>query len=163
MGLVTRLATREDIDAALSEMETPLQRPDMPLCHASDLSVPKTFREAMKGDFVEHYHDAEEQMPHRMPVPRGKPVAATGFCDASFASNCVNRQSHSGHLLFANCAPVKWCSKQQQMVETSAFLAEFIAMKNCIEDVEHLRFKLRMFGVPLIDGHATHIFCDNEQ
>jgi len=33
-------------------------------------------------------------------------------------------------------------------------------MKNAIELIEALRYKLRMFGVP-IDG-ATNIFCDNE-
>jgi hypothetical protein len=33
-------------------------------------------------------------------------------------------------------------------------------MKNAIELIEALRYKLRMFGVP-IDG-PTNIFCDNE-
>ena len=33
-------------------------------------------------------------------------------------------------------------------------------MKNAIELIEALRYKLRMFGIP-IDG-ATNIFCDNE-
>jgi hypothetical protein len=33
-------------------------------------------------------------------------------------------------------------------------------MKNAIELIEALRYKLRMFGVR-IDG-ATNIFCDNE-
>ena len=33
-------------------------------------------------------------------------------------------------------------------------------MKNAIESIEALQYKLRMFGVP-IDG-ATNIFCDNE-
>ena len=33
-------------------------------------------------------------------------------------------------------------------------------MKNAVELIEALRYKLRMFGVP-IDG-ATNIFCDNE-
>ena len=35
-------------------------------------------------------------------------------------------------------------------------------MKHCIEDIEHLRFKLRMFGVPF-DQHKpkTRILCDN--
>ena len=35
-------------------------------------------------------------------------------------------------------------------------------MKTCIEACQHLRFKLRMFGVPMDEGHATHILCDNE-
>ena len=61
-----------------------------------------------------------------------------------------------------NSAPVKWLSRRQQTVETSAFSSEFIALKQCIEDVEHLRFKLRMFGIPIHDdGEPTHILCDN--
>mgnify|MGYP000037359179 CR=1 FL=1 len=35
-------------------------------------------------------------------------------------------------------------------------------MKACIEAIEALRFKLRMFGVPLPRGEPTHVFCDNE-
>ena len=34
-------------------------------------------------------------------------------------------------------------------------------MKTCIEACQHLRFKLRMFGVPMDEDDATHIFCDN--
>ena len=36
-------------------------------------------------------------------------------------------------------------------------------MKKCIEDIEHLRFKLKMFGIPLSEYQpVTLIFCDNE-
>ena len=98
-------------------------------------------------EFKEYYRGAEEEMPHRMPMPR---------------ANKVTRRSHSGHILFVNRAPVKWVSRRQQTVETSAFSSEFIALNQCIEDVEHLRFKLRIFGVPIYDnGEPTHILCDN--
>ena len=30
------------------------------------------------------------------------------------------------------------------------------------EDIEFIRYKLRMFGITMNDGHATNIFCDNE-
>ena len=33
-------------------------------------------------------------------------------------------------------------------------------MKACVESIQALRFKLRMFGVPIDD--ATQIFCDNK-
>ena len=65
--------------------------------------------------------------------------------------------------MFVNKAPIKWVRKRQQTVETSAFSSEFIALKHCIEDIEYLRFKLRMFGVPINkDRPATMILCDNE-
>ena len=113
--------------------------------------------------FKEYYRDAKEELPHRMPKPRGRSVVTTAYVDASHGANKKTRRSHSGHVLFVNRAPVKWYSKRQQTVETSAFSSEFIAMKHCIEDIEHLRFKLRMFGVPLSDDcPETHVLCDNE-
>jgi len=45
-------------------------------------------------------------------------------------------------------------------VETSTFGAEFTACRQAVELLRGLRYKLRMFGVP-IDG-ATCMYCDNE-
>ena len=45
-------------------------------------------------------------------------------------------------------------------METSTFGSEFTAMKNAVELIAALRYKLIMFGVP-IDG-LTDMFCDNE-
>ena len=97
-----------------------------------------------------------------MPRPRGRPVSTTAFVDASHASNKKTRRSHTGYLIFINRAPIMWYSKRQQTVEASTFSREFIAMKACIEAIQHLIFKLRMFEVPMDEDHATHIFCDNE-
>ena len=97
-----------------------------------------------------------------MPKSRGRGVITTAFVDASHASNKKTRRSHTGYIIFINRAPVLWYSKRQQTVEASAFSSESIVMKACIEACQHLRFKLRMFGVPMDDEHATNIFCDNE-
>ena len=45
------------------------------------------------------------------------------------------------------------------MVEASIFGAEFIAACTCLEAVEGLQFKLRMFGIP-VEG-PTNVMCDN--
>ena len=45
-------------------------------------------------------------------------------------------------------------------MEASTFGSEITALKNAIELIESLRYKLRMFGVP-VDG-PTNIYCDNE-
>jgi len=120
------------------------------------------FEGSVEG-FKEYYRDAKEILPRDMPEPRGKAVVTLAFVDSSHAANRITRRSHSGHILFVNRAPVKWFSKRQQTVETSAFSSEFIALKHCIEDIEFLRFKLRMFGVPLrSDLSETLILCDNE-
>ena len=54
-------------------------------------------------------------------------------------------------------APILWFSKRQNTVETSAFSSEMIAMKTCMEAIQALRYKLKMFGVPLMG--PTEVFC----
>ena len=95
-----------------------------------------------------------------MPKPKGRSVKIVAFADASHASNKVTRRSHTGYIIFLNRAPIIWYSKRQNMVESSTFSSEFIAMKTCMESIVTLRYKLYMFGVP-IDG-AADVLCDNQ-
>ena len=46
------------------------------------------------------------------------------------------------------------------MVESSTFGSEYIALKTAVDLIEALRYKLRMFGIPI--DNSTMIFCDNE-
>ena len=111
--------------------------------------------------FKEMYRDAVEQIPADAPIPCGVPVDITAYVDASHAANKVTRKSHTGYLIFVNRAPIQWYSKRQQTVESSAFSSEFIAMKTCVEAIRQLRYKLRMFGIPIRNDDPAHIFCDN--
>ena len=108
----------------------------------------------------EFYPDAEEAIPTNSPEPRGKPVQINCFVDADHAGNTVTRRSQTGILIFLNMAPIYWFSKKQNTVESSTFSSEFVALKIASEKILSLRYKLRMFGVPL-DEHAN-VFCDNE-
>ena len=80
--------------------------------------------------------------------------------DASHAAEKVHRRSQTGILIFVNKAPIMFYSKRQNSVETSTFGSEFTATKQAVELIKGLRYKLRMFGVP-IDGPAR-MYCDNE-
>jgi hypothetical protein len=113
-----------------------------------------------KYDWQDFYHDVTEAIPGDMPIPRGNPMSTHCFVDASHGSDHANRRSQTGILIFCNKAPIIWFSKRQNTVEASTFGSEFQAMKNAVELAEALRYKLRMFGVP-IDG-PTNVFCDNE-
>ena len=113
-----------------------------------------------KFDWVDFYKDAEEEIPMDAPEPRGREVGIHCFVDASHASDKVTRRSQTGILIFVNKAPVIFYSKRQNSVETSTFGSEFTAMKQAVELVKALRYKLRMFGVPL-EGPAS-MYCDNE-
>ena len=95
-----------------------------------------------------------------MPEPRGHPISTSAFADADLAGHKITRRSQTGVLIFCNKAHIHWYSKRQPTVESSTFDAEFRAMKTTVELTEALRYKLRMFGVP-IDG-PTSVFCDNE-
>ena len=66
LGLRSRLVKRDDVDAALREMRPSHLRPDMPLCHAKDLRVPKTVREARDGEHGAHFMDAAEREVSRL-------------------------------------------------------------------------------------------------
>lgn len=113
-----------------------------------------------KQDWEPFYKDASEKIPPNAPTPRGNSVDINCFVDSDHAGNRVTRRSHIGILIFLNNAPIMWFSKKQNTVETSSFGSEFVAMKIAVELLEGLRYKLRMFGIPL-EGPAN-IFCDNE-
>jgi Reverse transcriptase (RNA-dependent DNA polymerase) len=113
-----------------------------------------------KHDWHDFYRGVAEAIPGDMPEPRGNPMSTHCFVDASHGSDKASRRSQTGILIFCNKAPIIWFSKKQNTVETSTFGSEFQAMKNAVELIEALRYKLRMFGVPL-DG-PTNVFCDNE-
>ena len=113
----------------------------------------------VKRDWEDYYPEAAEMIPPDMPEPRGEPVVITCFTDADHAGCQATRRSHSGIIIFVNRAPILWYSKRQITVETSVFGSELIALKIGIEMIEGLRYKLRMFGVPL-EGPAN-VFCDN--
>ena len=114
----------------------------------------------VKCDWHDFYRGAKEPIPGDMPEARGNVVSTHCFVDADHAGNHVTRRSQTGILLFVNRAPVVWYSKRQNTVETSTFGSKFVAMRISVELVEALRYKLRMFGIP-IEG-PTNIFCDNE-
>ena len=107
-----------------------------------------------------YYPDAIEAIPPNAPTPLGKAVQLNCFVDADHAGNVVTRRSHTGILVYLNMSPIWWYSKRQNTVESSTYSSEFIALKTATEQLISLRYKLRMFGIP-IDGPAR-IFCDNE-
>ena len=113
-----------------------------------------------REEWFDFYGDIEEELPPNMPEPRGRPVTISCFVDANHAGNSVTRRSHTGILIFVQNSPILWFSKRQNTVETSTFGSEMVAMRIAKEMIVALRYKLRMFGVP-INGPAN-IFCDNQ-
>jgi len=111
-------------------------------------------------DWKDFYPDASDELPPGMPEPLGLPVKISCFVDADHAGNLLTRRSQSGVLIFVNKAPIVWYSKRQNTVESSTFGSEFVAMRIATDLIVSLRYKLRMFGVPLTG--AANVFCDNQ-
>ena len=130
-----------------------------PVLPRMDYSNFRTKRE----DFLEHYRDAAEPMPHYQPSLRGWPVTTTAFVDASHAAIRKTRKSYTGYFMFINRAPIIWYRKRQKNVETSSFSSEFIALKACTKAIVSLWFKLQIFGIPMVAGHTKNVLCDNKR
>jgi hypothetical protein len=111
-------------------------------------------------DWTDFYRYAEEAIPSNMPTPRGRYMSLHCFVDSDHAGDKVTRRSQTGILIFCNSAPILAYSKRQNSVECSTNGSELVAMRQAIELVKSLRYKLRMFGIPI--ESATDIFCDNE-
>ena len=79
--------------------------------------------------------------------------------DSDHAGEKRTRRSRTGFFIFLNSALIMYLSKRQPTIETSVFGAEFVALKNGIESLRGLRYKLRMMGIA-VDG-PSYIFGDN--
>ena len=106
------------------------------------------------------YPDAVDYIPPNMPEALGKSVQINAFVDADLAGESTTRRSQTGILIYLNMAPIIWISKRQSTVKSSTFGSEFVAMRTLVETIIGLRYKLRMFGVPL--DMPCNVFCDNE-
>ena len=117
------------------------------------------FAQVPIAEWKEFYGDVVEELPPNMPEPLGSPIKITCFVDADHAGNVVTRRSHSGILIFLQNAPILWYSKRQNTVKTSSFGSEFVALRIAKEMIVELRYKLRMFGVPVVA--PADVLCDN--
>ena len=117
-------------------------------------------RRFKKHDRYDFYRDAKEAILGDMSPSRGNGVTTHYFEDVDLAGNTVNKRSHTEILIFFNRAPIICHSKRQNTVKESTYGSDIVAMKNAVELIEALRYKLCMFKVP-IDG-PTNIFCDDE-
>jgi hypothetical protein len=126
-----------------------------------DPSYPKISESRFeKYDWTDFYKYAEEPVPPNMPAPRGRYMSTHCFVDSDHAGDKTSRRSQTGILLFCNSAPVISYSKRQNSVEGSTYGSELVALRQAIDLIKALRYKLRMFGIPT-EG-PTDMFCDNE-
>ena len=82
------------------------------------------------------------------------------YVDSDHAGDQNMRCSrNAAFLIYLNSAPIVLFSKKQSTIETSVFGAEFVAMKQGMETLRGICYKLRMMGVPL--SGPSYIYGDN--
>lgn len=112
-----------------------------------------------RHNWTHFYGDVKEPIPDEYPEPLGKEVDLRLFVDSDHAGDLRVRRSRSGYFIFLNSSLIAWFSRKQATVETSVFGAEFVAMKQGMEALRALRYKLRMMGIPL--SGPSFIYGDN--
>jgi Reverse transcriptase (RNA-dependent DNA polymerase) len=120
--------------------------------------VESAFHQSNWSDSI--YGEVEEELPPKMPKPLGNPVIMTYFVDANHSGDKVTRRSQTGFIIYLNNAPIDWFSKKHYTCESSTLGSELVAMRLAMERIKALRYKLRMFRIP-IEG-PTNILGDNE-
>jgi hypothetical protein len=110
-------------------------------------------------DWGEFYGNVQEPIPGDAPTPLGREVNLRLFVDSDHAGDHMARRLRTGFFIFLNMAPILWLSRKQATIETSVFGAEFVAMKQGMETMRGLRYKLRMMGVPL--SGPSYLYGDN--
>jgi hypothetical protein len=75
----------------------------------------------------------------------------TVYADADHAYDLVTRRSITGILVMINNTPVRWISKRQKAVETSAYGSGLVASRISTELIPEVRYMLRSLGV-VLDG-----------
>ena len=62
-------------------------------------------------------------------------------------------------MISLNMSIIDWHTKKQAIIEGAVFGADFVAMKQGIEALRGIRYKLRMMGVDI--AGPTYIYGDN--
>jgi hypothetical protein len=63
------------------------------------------------ADWKEFYGEVQEELPPKMPKPRGQRVTISAVVDANHARNKVTRCSHTGIIIYVQNALILWYSK----------------------------------------------------
>ena len=91
-----------------------------------------------------------------MTKPCVKEVHTTMYVDSNHAGDLLTRRFQSGVLIYVNPLPIIWYPKIQNMVGSSTFGYEFLALRFGSQLFKGLRYKLRMMSIPL-DGLSENV------
>ena len=90
--------------------------------------------------------------------PTDDNIQLSGYSDADFAGDRLDRKSTSGHCQFMGSKLVSWFSKKQACIATSTTESEYMAAGSCCMQVLWLKQQLRDYEV---ETGAVPIHCDS--
>ena len=112
-----------------------------------------------KDIWAPFYGYVQEAKPLNALKPLGKEVTLRMFVDSDHTGEKSDRCSRTGFMIFTNMSMINWNTKKQATVEGAVFGAKSVAMKEGVESLRGIRFKLLMMGVK-IDG-PNYVYGDN--
>jgi hypothetical protein len=131
-----------------------------PLVPDSDDYREQPEMEQMRQEIRKEYHDATEFRSLNDPVPRGKELQLSVFCDASHGDNTVDRSSVTGLVVVIGSTVIQTLSRRQGSIPSGAsYGSELLAAKEACETIAGWRIALRSLGVPVTK--PTWLFVDN--
>ena len=81
------------------------------------------------------------------------------YVDEDHAGNLATWRSHTSILIYLKNLLIICFSKRKNMIESSSFLSEFVALIISTELLVSIRYKLKMFGIPF--DVPVDVFFDN--
>ena len=99
------------------------------------------------GNWTDFCGDVKEANPHNASKPIGKEIELRMFVDYDHAREKTSRRSHTGYMIFMNISMIYCHTNKQATVVDAFFGAEYVAMKQGVEAMCGIRYKLLMMGV----------------
>ena len=106
------------------------------------------------------YVDAGEEVPPNSLKTSGKLVQVKKIVDSYHAGDIATWQYQTGIILYCNSSLIITYSKRLNIVESSTFGEEFVALQIAMDLIVSLSYKLIIFWVPI--KVAANCFCENE-
>ncbi|XP_045539389.1 secreted RxLR effector protein 161-like [Papilio machaon] len=86
-------------------------------------------------------------------------IGLTGFVDADWASDSLDRKSYTGFCFVMNGCVISWQSRKQKTVSLSSTEAEYVALSEAAREAVYLRNV--MFDITG-KTYAIKLLCDNQ-
>ena len=100
------------------------------------------------GDMKNYYPDFKFEELSDPPEPKGDPVEANIFVDASHAKDKLDRKSVTGMLVYIGDMLINSVNKRQKSVAIITFSSEYLALKTAVEEARGISILLQSIWVP---------------